>query len=182
VAPQVEPGPKDEGSNRDQDADDSHHECPVAGATGAAALSTVAHAGRLAVRRLADGRASRPALRRPRRLKRRAILSPLLKEIGIPFHGELPQSEAAVHAGGAPVAVISADELAKPAQLRDQGVLTGEEFVTPKTRLLRQTVSIARAQLIAHGQEAIIGIGATRRNPSPQLSPSSAAGVLRPTA
>jgi len=61
----------------------------------------------------------------------RAALSPLLGVVGIPFG-----SEAAAPVVAASSAVSTADELAKLAQLRDQGVLTEEEFAAEKAKLL----------------------------------------------
>ena len=58
----------------------------------------------------------------------RAALSPLLRELGIPFADDGPEAATAP--------ASAADELAKLAALRDQGVLTDAEFATQKARLL----------------------------------------------
>jgi hypothetical protein len=75
-----------------------------------------------------------------------AAIAPLLRAVGIPFRDELvaqKQQEAfhdavvqatqAAQGGGAP---STADELVKLAQLRDQGILTDEEFAAQKAKLL----------------------------------------------
>jgi hypothetical protein len=61
--------------------------------------------------------------------KAKAALSPVLRAAGIPFHDEAP-------AGGVGGSASTADELGKLAQLRDQGVLTEEEFAAQKAKLL----------------------------------------------
>ena len=61
----------------------------------------------------------------------KGALSPLLGGLGIPFG-----NEAAAPVVAAPSGVSTADELAKLAQLRDQGVLTEEEFAAHKAKLL----------------------------------------------
>lgn len=57
----------------------------------------------------------------------RGKLAPALRAAGVPFHDQLPAPASAPS---------TADELAKLAQLRGQGVLTDDEFATQKARLL----------------------------------------------
>lgn len=69
----------------------------------------------------------------------KARLTPFLRAVGIPYHDERVQQDnadalkAALGANG-PVGV--SDELSKLAALRDQGVLTEEEFTAQKAKLL----------------------------------------------
>ncbi len=76
----------------------------------------------------------------------RAEITPVLRAAGVPFRDEAvveTQQEAlreafaqAVQTGQGGGALSVADELAKLAQLRDQGILADEEFAAQKAKLL----------------------------------------------
>jgi Short C-terminal domain len=59
----------------------------------------------------------------------KALLTPHLKLVGVPFYGDSPPPSA----GGPDLA----DQIRKLAALRDDGLLTQEEFEAQKAKLLR---------------------------------------------
>jgi hypothetical protein len=62
--------------------------------------------------------------------------SEILQESGVSWRGEMGLDPAPAAAAGTAPSSSVADELAKLAQLRDQGVLTEAEFAAQKARLL----------------------------------------------
>ncbi len=62
----------------------------------------------------------------------RAKITPILKAAGVPFFGETPEISPPKSAADI------ADELRKLAALRDEGIITDEEFQAQKTKLLNR--------------------------------------------
>jgi hypothetical protein len=61
----------------------------------------------------------------------RTLISPVLKLVNVPFHDEVPPAAT-------PPLQDMADELRKLAALRDEGLLTDDEFTAQKAKLLNR--------------------------------------------
>jgi len=83
--------------------------------------------------RIADGETAYYQVDYESPVKVRALVTPILKAAGVPLKGE---GAAATPSSPSPAPISVADELAKLASLRNNGILSDEEFEAQKAKLL----------------------------------------------